>query len=164
MTLPTCSIKECAKYQIDEQSRSLCVQKPGTADHYLSHVTRKSTKSSLDDFSWSSLLKKWKVHLLTCLISRPLWVYCCTRRWKSSTSSVCDIWLCHEYSMLGAKPRPKSHNYHPWYCTLQSQGEYNSSNYKQFFRSCCRLKKNHFTSSLFLEKQLYNLNLEISQA
>ena len=133
--------------------------------HYLSHVTRKSTKSSLDDFIWSSLLKKWKVHLLTCLISRPLRVYCCTRRWKSSTSSVGDIWLCHEYSMLRAEPCPKSHNYHPWYCTLQSQGEYNSSNYKQFFRSCCRLKKkNHFTLCLFLEKQLYNLNLEISQA
>lgn len=66
MLLPTCSVKACAKacakYQfldeIDEQCRSLCVQKPGTADFCVLHATRNSTKSSLEDFSRSSLLKK----------------------------------------------------------------------------------------------------------
>ena len=46
---PTCSTKACAKYQfleeIDEQYRSLCVQKPGTAGLHLLHVTRDSTKA-----------------------------------------------------------------------------------------------------------------------
>ena len=50
MLLPTCGIKACAKYQFleenDEQCRSLCVQKPGTAGFYVLHVTRKSTKFS----------------------------------------------------------------------------------------------------------------------
>ena len=50
MLLPTCGIKAGAKYQFleenDEQCRSLCVQKPGTAGFYVLHVTRKSTKFS----------------------------------------------------------------------------------------------------------------------
>ena len=162
MMLPSCSIKECAKYQIDEQSRSLCVQKPGTADHYLSHVTRKSTKSSLDDFSWSSLLKKWKVHLLTCLISRPLWVYCCTRRWKSSTSSVygyvmnIQCWGLNLVQNLITIILGIAHSNHKVSIILVT-----TSN---FLEVVADWKKNHFTVSLFLEKQLYNLNLEISQA
>ena len=49
------SQKSCAKYhfleKIDEQRRSLCVQKPGTAGLYVLPVTRNSTKSSLEDFS-----------------------------------------------------------------------------------------------------------------
>ena len=62
MLLPTSIVKACAKYQFldetEKQCRSLCVQKPGTAGFYVLHVTRNSTKSSLEDFSWSSLLKR----------------------------------------------------------------------------------------------------------
>ena len=47
--LPTCSVKACTKYQFlektDEQCRSLCIQRPGTAGFYVLHVTRNSTKS-----------------------------------------------------------------------------------------------------------------------
>ena len=54
MLLPTCRVKACAKYQfleeIDEKCRSLRVKKPGTAGFYVLHVTRYSTKSSLEDF------------------------------------------------------------------------------------------------------------------
>ena len=61
MLLPTSIVKVCAKYQfldeIYELCSSLCVQKPGTAGVYV-YVTRNSTKSSLEDFSWSSLFKK----------------------------------------------------------------------------------------------------------
>ena len=50
MSLPTCNVKECAKYQfleeIDEQCRSLCVQKLGTASLSVLHVTRNSTVTS----------------------------------------------------------------------------------------------------------------------
>lgn len=53
MLLPTCSVKAYAKYQflekINEECRSLCVQKPGAAGFYVLHVTRNSTKSSLQD-------------------------------------------------------------------------------------------------------------------
>ena len=49
----------------DEQRRSLRVQKPGTASLYVLLVTKNSTKSSLEDFSWSSSSKEWKVELLT---------------------------------------------------------------------------------------------------
>ena len=62
MLLPTFIVKACAKCQfineIDEQCRCPCVQKPGTAGFYVLHVTRNSTKSSLEYFSWSSILKK----------------------------------------------------------------------------------------------------------
>ena len=62
MLLATCSVKVCAKYQFleetDEQCRSLCVKKPRPASYYVLHVTRNGTKSSPEDFSWSSLLKK----------------------------------------------------------------------------------------------------------
>ena len=139
--LPSCSIKECAKYQIDEQSRSLCTETWNcwplsltcNQEKYqvfpwwfqLEQLTEKMKSSPLDLLDFKAtvsvlLYKKMEVKYLQC------------------------IWLCHEYSMLRAEPCPKSHNYHPWYCTLQSQGEYNSSNYKQFFRSCCRLKKKPF--------------------
>ena len=121
MLLPTCSVKACTKYQFletsDEQCRSLCVQKSGTGGFYVLLVTRNSNKSYPEDFSWSSLLKKWR---LSSGLAWPLWVYCCTRRWKSITSSVCDIWLCDEYPMLGAEPCPKTHYFQPWYWTLQS--------------------------------------------
>ena len=62
MLLPTYSVDACGKYQfleeIEEQCKSLCVQKPGTAGFYVLHVTRYSIKSSLEDFSWSNLIKK----------------------------------------------------------------------------------------------------------
>ena len=62
MMLPTCNIKACAKYQfleeINKQYRSLSVQKSGAAGLYVLHVSRNSTRSSLEDFSQSSLLKK----------------------------------------------------------------------------------------------------------
>ena len=62
MLLLTCNVKVCAKYQFleetDEQCRSLCVKKPRPASYYVLHVTRNGTKSSPEDFSWSSLLKK----------------------------------------------------------------------------------------------------------
>ena len=58
----TCNVKVCAKYRFleetDEQCRSLCVKKPRPASYYVLHVTRNGTKSSPEDFSWSSLLKK----------------------------------------------------------------------------------------------------------
>ena len=59
-------------WSIKAQYRSLCSQKPGTTGPYILHVTRNSTKSSLDDFSWSSLLKKREVELLTTFTSMPL--------------------------------------------------------------------------------------------
>ena len=141
MLLPTCSVKACAKYQLleesDEQYRSLCVQKPETAGLYLLHVTGNSTKPPLEHFNWSSLLilQKWKVELLTFLISRPLWVYCCTRdgRWKSSTSRVYD------------EPCLKTYEYHPWHWTLHWQRKYHFSNYKQFLKQVVSdWKKRHF--------------------
>ena len=62
MLLP--SVKACAKYQfleeIDEQCRSLCVRKVGSAGPSVLHVPRKSTKSSLEDFSWSSIIEEMK--------------------------------------------------------------------------------------------------------
>ena len=49
MLLSTCNVKAYAKYkfldEIDEQCRSPCVQKPGTAGSYFLHVTRNSTKA-----------------------------------------------------------------------------------------------------------------------
>ena len=74
MLLPTCSVKACAKswYQfleeIDEQCRSLCVQKPGTDSFYILHVTRSSTLSSLGDFSWSSVKNRVEGHHFNSLI------------------------------------------------------------------------------------------------
>ena len=60
--LPTWSVKVFSKFQylgeIDEQCRGLCVQKPGTAGFYVLHITRNSTTSSPEDFSWSSFTKK----------------------------------------------------------------------------------------------------------
>ena len=61
MLLSTCCVKARAKHQFQDEIHeqcSLCVQKPGIAGFYALHVTRNSTKSSLEDFSWSSLLKK----------------------------------------------------------------------------------------------------------
>ena len=63
MTLPTCSIKECAKYQIDEQSRSLCVQKPGTAvdpsdENQITCVALKNPESYKYNFIRSETINK----------------------------------------------------------------------------------------------------------
>ena len=44
-------------------------KKPGTAGFYVLHVTRNSTKSFLQEFSWSSLLNKWQLKLLTCFMA-----------------------------------------------------------------------------------------------
>ena len=78
MLLPIWNVKSCAKYQfleeIDEQCRSISVQKPGTAGLYALHVTKNSAQSSLVDFSRNSLSKNCgKVELLTCSISWSLW-------------------------------------------------------------------------------------------
>lgn len=59
MLLP--SVKACMKYlfleEVDEQCQKLCVKKHTTS---VLHVSRKDTKSSLEQFKWESVITEMK--------------------------------------------------------------------------------------------------------
>ena len=62
MLLP--SVKSCLKYQFLEQMhlqcQDLCVRKHGTNGPSVLHVPRKNTKSSLEEFSWDTIIEEMK--------------------------------------------------------------------------------------------------------
>ena len=62
MLLP--SVKSCIKYkmleEIDEQCRDLCVRKNGNNGPSVMHVPMKNTKSSLEEFTWLTIIKEMK--------------------------------------------------------------------------------------------------------
>lgn len=62
MLLP--SVKSCLKYlfleEVDEQCRDLCVRKHGNNGPSVLHVPRKNTKSSLEGFTWLSIIQEMK--------------------------------------------------------------------------------------------------------
>ena len=64
MLLPTDSVEACGKYQfleeIDEQYRSLCVQKLGTACLYVLNVTKNSTRYLFEEFQLEQPIKEMK--------------------------------------------------------------------------------------------------------
>ncbi|KAJ7372492.1 hypothetical protein OS493_018999 [Desmophyllum pertusum] len=62
MVLP--SVKSCMKYlfleEIDDQCRDLCVRKHGKHGPSILHVSRQDTKSSLENFTWASIIEEMK--------------------------------------------------------------------------------------------------------